>query len=668
LRNKDRSTLFALVALSVAAVAATHAMAATGALDGANDRVFDRLMQWRNRSGFAPPLDRLVVHIDLDDAAVLRSRTVTRAHIADVMRTLAASGVSAQAYDITFAGEESSNKAPSNRAPADRAPADRAPADEAPADEALAAAARSAGNVFTAAVIQSAAARSLDAPTGSAAWVPWRIHVEGDASAIPLADAWTVSFDALQRSVRGTGAVNINADADGLYRRIPLMFRAGDGFLPALALAVSCGYLGVQPDAIVLAPGHSLTLRGARRPGAAAADIVIPIDASGAMRLNFPGPWASHDHYAFHDLWRDGMDPTAGPMWRAALHDRIALVGDVSTGRGDLGAVPVDSTYPLPGLHATAIRNIVGGSFLASGPRWTMWAATVLAAGLVLLVASRWPQWLWPAAILVAAAIGAAGIGLFLREGVIVNVVEPIVAVGVQTSLAAAWRYFDESRERALTRRAFESYFPPAVVARLLSDGRAVAGSRRKEVTVLFSDIVGFTSRSAPMSPEGVQRFLNEYFSRMVAVVFRHRGTVDKFIGDGLMVFFNDPEDQPDHAARAVRCALDLQAETRALSRTLIDAGQTALQIRIGINTGVALVGDLGSADRLSYTAVGAAVNLAQRLESVAPPDAILISADTAARLPENFRPVSVEDVQLKGFDVAVRVFRADRAPTEAFV
>ncbi len=245
----------------------------------------------------------------------------------------------------------------------------------------------------------------------------------------------------------------------------------------------------------------------------------------------------------------------------------------------------------------------------------------------------------------------------FIRAGNLINIVQPLVAAGLFTATGGAWRFLDESRARELTRRAFESYFPPGVVARLLADGAVVAGSRRREVTVLFSDIAGFTGRSSRMAPEAVQQFLNRYFSRMVAVVFRHNGTVDKFIGDGLMVFFNDPEDQPDHAERCVRCAIDMQEEVRVLSRELVAAGQPEIHVRIGIHTGAAIVGDLGSAGRLSYTAVGATVNLAQRLESAAPVGGILVSGETAALLPATVPLAAADDVRVKGFDREIAVF-----------
>jgi len=317
--------------------------------------------------------------------------------------------------------------------------------------------------------------------------------------------------------------------------------------------------------------------------------------------------------------------------------------------------VPGDAAYPLTGLHATAIDNIVEGSFL-SRARWP--AAAVEGAALVLLawLAIGRPGWLLPGGAAMA-ALAAAIAGLaFVRGATLVPITEPLLAIGAFVAMAGAWRVIHESRERAITRRTFEAYFPPPVVARLLRDRAQAAGSRRKVLTVLFSDIVGFTTRSAAMSPEAVQRFLSDYLGRMVAIVFEHGGTVDKFIGDGMMVFFNDPEDQPDHAERCVRCAVAMQAAVRGLGAALQRAGEPPMQIRIGINTGAVLVGDLGSPQRLSYTAVGSAVNLAQRLESAAAPGGILVSAATAAELPATIALGAEREIRVKGLDEPVRV------------
>ena len=170
----------------------------------------------------------------------------------------------------------------------------------------------------------------------------------------------------------------------------------------------------------------------------------------------------------------------------------------------------------------------------------------------------------------------------------------------------------------------------------------------------MFSDVAGFTKRSSTMAPDQIRKMLNEYFEAMTDIVFRYEGTVDKFMGDGLMVFFGDPEPQPDHAERCVRMAVDMQKKIREIGESWPRHGDQPLQIRIGINTGVVVVGNIGSARRLSYTVLGSEVNLAQRLESSAPVGGILISSRTHGLLNGAVPTRPAGQFKVKGFDEPV--------------
>jgi adenylate cyclase len=171
-----------------------------------------------------------------------------------------------------------------------------------------------------------------------------------------------------------------------------------------------------------------------------------------------------------------------------------------------------------------------------------------------------------------------------------------------------------------------EQYFAPALVSKILKSPDRFMAAERKVVTVLFSDIAGFTSWCSTRGPDEIHDTLNEYFEMMTEIVFRNEGTVDKFIGDGLMAFFGDPIEQSDHAARAVATAVQMQRALRESRAAARGEGGLRMHIRIGINTGEVVVGDMGSRRIMAYTAIGANVNLGSRLESKAPVDGILIS------------------------------------------
>jgi len=182
-------------------------------------------------------------------------------------------------------------------------------------------------------------------------------------------------------------------------------------------------------------------------------------------------------------------------------------------------------------------------------------------------------------------------------------------------------------------------------------------GGQKKELTILFSDIKDFTTHSATLAPAQIQQFLNEYFEAMVEIVFQHQGTVDKYIGDGLMVFFGDPEPQPDHALRCVRAAIEMQRKTAELREKWLRNGGFPLRIRIGINTGEVVVGNMGSARRLAYTVLGSAVNLAQRLESNAPVGGILLSEQTHELVKAEIPAVSVGPLKVKGIEQPISAY-----------
>jgi adenylate cyclase len=172
-----------------------------------------------------------------------------------------------------------------------------------------------------------------------------------------------------------------------------------------------------------------------------------------------------------------------------------------------------------------------------------------------------------------------------------------------------------------------ERYFAPRLMSKILQAQDRLMSAEQKVITVLFSDISGFTSWCSTQPPDAIHRTLNEYFELMTEIVFRHEGTVDKFIGDGLMAFFGDPLSQSDHALRAVRTGIEMQQAVRGLRARWEAEGRMPIHIRIGINSGEVVVGDMGSRRIMAYTAIGSNVNLGSRLESKAPIDGVLVSA-----------------------------------------
>jgi len=259
--------------------------------------------------------------------------------------------------------------------------------------------------------------------------------------------------------------------------------------------------------------------------------------------------------------------------------------------------------------------------------------------------------------LLAAIHLGVAALA-FLYQGWIIDIPGPIIVFAGSTLVVVAHQYHCEVKARAVLRSTFDAYFPSTVVDKVMRhSSELITAAQKCELTILFSDIRDFSRHTSTMSATDVRRLLNEYFEEMIDIVFEQRGTLDKFIGDGLMVFFGDPEPQPDHAGRAVRAAIKMQQASRRLGRLWAERGDMPLEIRVGVNTGEVIVGNMGSSRRLSYTVLGEPVNLAQRLESSADPGGILISARTAELLGDeivlNARPA----IRVKGFDDPISVF-----------
>ncbi len=648
-RSKRFRGLLALVAASFGVVQLLF-WAFPGIFETWNSQIVDRFFLVRSLiPAFKPVYDPTVVHVDLNNTSLRRLGTFypNRSHYARVMRNLAAMGTAAQVYDIIFSAETK-------------------PED----DLAMIGAAGEAGNVYFGMAFalasrekgRSAAVTDKDARTAPDVLdylgrTLWKIRVEGDASGIYSGENPLVTFPRLASASHGIGFLSLQNDRDGVTRRMPLLVRYGGAFYPSISLRVVCDYLGVPPGRITLAPGRFIRLAGARRPGGAPHDILIPIDRRGNMIINFVGPWGAMRHYNFAAVHAASDDRDELELWADELSGKIAVISEVSTGATDIGTVPVDTNYPLSGLHANVIHTILTGNFLTEA---VPAVSFLVEAGLVLLIfvmALRLaPIPFFAGSVLLVSLYGAAALILFLSKGLLLQVVGPAVSAGAAASTAMAWSHFQDVKEKEILRRSFESYFPPAVVKRILANPAIIAGGQRKELTVLFSDIKDFTHYSSCAPPDRIRGFLNDYFESMVEIVFTHKGTVDKYMGDGLMVFFGDPEPMPDHALRAVKAAVAMQKNARELNRKWIESG-FPVQIRIGINTGEVVVGNMGSSRRLSYTVLGAPVNLAKRLESNAPVSGILISRRTFELIDSVVTARFFGEIKVKGIEEPVSTY-----------
>ena len=442
----------------------------------------------------------------------------------------------------------------------------------------------------------------------------------------PVATRARVPVATLATAAATTGHINFAPDPDGVYRRLPIAVRVGDRLVPSLALELIRVSRGTATT-VTVAP------EGIREARTGALD--LPIDGAGQLWLDFLGPPRTVSTISAADVM-DGQVPPD------RLAGRIALVGFTAAGF-DEATTPFAAVMPGVEIQATVLDNVLEQRALRR-PWWVVpaEALVIVALGLIVGPALRWLRGGWGTAAAVALVVVYFWITqvLFTATGLALGGVYPLVALVACVAGGAAYLSVVEEGEKRRVRAAFRHYVNPEI-ADLISrePARLRLGGERRLISVLFSDIRGFTSIAEHLPPETLGEMLSQYLEAMTDVVFAHGGLLDKYIGDAVMAFWGSPAPAEDHAARCCRAALDMLAALEQLNRRWSVAGLPRLGIRIGISSGSSIVGNFGSSLRFSYTAVGDTVNLASRLEHLNKDfgTTVLISDDTRAALGDEF-------------------------------
>lgn len=456
-------------------------------------------------------------------------------------------------------------------------------------------------------------------------------------------------FPELQEGAAALGHDYLQKDPGGVSRRMFPFIESQGVAVPSLGAAAVLLSSQIAGDAVRL-EGRTLHIGEAD----------VPLDADGGMLLKIHGPHATNAGstfpiYPFFDVLLSEQDAVDGkpPLIPAsAFENKIVFVGTSAAAMSDVHATAFGGSTPGVYLHATLADNILSRQFMRQ-TSLTADVAVLIVAGLVGgIAAAALPVWWALAGVM---GISVAGVALATRAvglGVWAPVVAPLTATAVAFVGGIAWQYFVEGREKRHVKKLFGRYVSPDIFNQLMTNPAiAGLGGERREMTVLFSDIRGFTTASEQGTPEAIVAQLNEYFSEMVDVLFRHHGTLDKFVGDMVMGLFGAPVTDPLHADHAVASALEMSAALSRLNTRWAAAGQPVLDIGIGINSGVMIAGNIGSQSIMSYTVIGDAVNLGSRIESLNKDygTRILISQATRDRLTWPVRTRQVGEAKVKG-------------------
>ncbi len=406
---------------------------------------------------------------------------------------------------------------------------------------------------------------------------------------------------------QGFGFFNFpNPDTDGVFRRAQLLMAYNGEIYPSLNLEAIRHLLGEEILLKVAPYGVDSFYIGQR---------LIPTNEKGEFIVNYYGPSGTFPTYSV-------VDVLSGKLPQEALRDKLVFVGTTEIGIYDARSTPFDPTFPGVEMHATVAENILDGRFLIKNnltEALDIFFLLILPLVLVLLL-MRVGKTLFAFAIFLALLFLhlSGNYMIFTRFNLLLSALYPALSLGFAYIFFEGYRNLVAEKKGRYLRRAFSSYGSPELVAQILEGpGKLKLGGEKRKVTVLFSDIRGFTSLSERMSPEALVSFLNEYLSPMTQIVMDERGTLDKYIGDAIMAIFGAPLDVSDHSKHACHAALSMLERLKELNLKWGQRGWNHITIGVGINTGAAIVGNMGANVRFEYTAIGDTVNLASRLEGL---------------------------------------------------
>jgi adenylate cyclase len=457
----------------------------------------------------------------------------------------------------------------------------------------------------------------------------------------------TPPFPALAGASRAIGHSLFTLDANGAVRRVSPIVQVGDRKIPSFALATTLA-LGATP----------------------AVDPRVDYSGNCSIMIPWRGPAENSNgqptftSYSFYDVFysqqqiiesqKPGIDP-------ALFKDRIVIVGGSGEGLKEVFTTPFTrGEINGPEVHANIVDAMLANRAISRAPVQVDIALVIAAVAVVGVAGALFNAWLTGAAAgLFAAVLVWQSVRLF-ASGTWIPLTVPLLALVLAYVGDLAWKYVVEGREKRQVKKLFSRYVSKDVYEQLVANpSLAALGGARRHMTVLFSDIRGFTTMSEKGTPEDVVAQLNQLFTRMVAVVFAHRGTVDKFVGDMIMALYAAPLDDEDHAEHAVQTALAMIATLQEMNREWERDGKPQLDIGIGINTGDMIAGNVGSESIMSYTVIGDAVNLGARLESLNKDygTRIIISEATRERLKGSYIIHPLGDVIVKGKSKPVAIF-----------
>ena len=607
-------------------------------------RTFDLFQVLRPRQQTIRP----VVIADIDEASLkeIGQWPWPRTVVADLVAKLRAAGAVAIGFDVVFAEPDRMSPAVAAATFRDLDAETREKLAALPSnDVVLADAIKKAGNVV---IGQAGAPAPVPRLDGEAALRT------GFAVLGPDPGRFLVRFPGLLRNVlpieqaaAGRGLFSINAERDGIIRRVPVVMKAQDELVPSLTMEM---LRVVSHASAILVRTDQAGVRAVAVPG-----LEIPTDGLGQFWVHFN----SHDPARFVSA----ADVLNGRVGADRLRGRLVLIGTSAVGLLDIKTTPVERTMPGVEVHAQILESVLSKSLLTS-PNYAIGAEIFVAVvlGLAIIIAAP----MLPAAIVVSlgAVLIAGLIGMswyfFAVHHLLIDFTYPLISCWLIYLVLTFVNYFREQQQRQQIRSAFGFYLSPPLVEQLArSPEKLVLGGEERRMTILFSDVRGFTTISEHYKddPQGLTHLMNRFLTPLTNAIIDRKGTIDKYIGDAIMAFWNAPVDDDEHEANACDAALEMLARAEVLNAELKSEAEASggvympLRIGIGLNSGPCVVGNMGSDFRFNYSVLGDTVNLASRLESRTKDYrlSLVIGSRTAERAKAKFAVMEIDLIQVKG-------------------
>ena len=606
-------------------------------------RSFDFYQTLKPRDVTARPV--VIVDIDEDSLGALGQWPWPRTTLADLVTRLQKLGAVAIGFDIILAEPDRMSPSLVAKSFSQLDEATRSKLEQLPSNDEVLAKAMSGGKVVLGQSgvpfpVQDGGAK--DAPrTGFASMgadpTPYLITFDGLLRNLPV----------LEQAAAGRGVLTVRTERDGIVRRVPLVMRAGGLTVPAITIEM---LRVVTNSGAILVRTDAAGIRSVAVPG-----LEIPTDQNGQLWINF----SPHDR----ERYVSAKDVINGAVAADRFAGRLVLIGTSAVGLLDIKATPVDESMPGVEVQAQVLENVLTKSVLAY-PNYAVGVEliTALVFGTLIVVLAPWlgALTLLSLGIGVALVLVVGAAYFYTQQGLLFDLTFPLLSTFVIYITLVFINYFREQKDRRRIRSAFGQYLSPALVEQLAqSPKKLVLGGEVRDMTIMFSDVRGFTtiSESFKNDPQGLTQLMNRFLTPMTNAIIERKGTIDKYIGDAIMAFWNAPLDDKDHERHACEAALDMLRRMKELNgvreREARDEGLPflPLNIGIGVNTGQCVVGNMGSDLRFDYSVLGDAVNLASRLEgrSKSYGTPIIVGSKTATKALADFAALEIDLITVKG-------------------